>query len=80
MTSLNMRCHTLGHMRWVVHPLKGKGGFYPLGVVPPLCLKANSYRSLPGNVHGQLERALEGALAQHASSSIDVRVLTLNHS
>ena len=77
MTSLNTRRHTLGHTRGVVHPLKGKGGSYPLGVVPPLWPKASSYRSLPNKVHGQLESALEGALARHASSPMDVRVLTL---
>ena len=43
-------------------------------MVPPLWLKASSYRSLSGKVHGQLESALEGALAQHASSPTDVRV------
>ena len=69
MTSFSMRRHTLGHTRGVVHPLKGKGGSYPLGVVPPLWLKASSYRSLSGKVHGQLESELEGAM--------DVRVLTL---
>ena len=78
MTSLNMRRHALGHTRRVVHPLKGKGGSYPLGVVPPLGLKASSYRSLSGKVHGQLESALEGALAQNTSSPMDVRVLTLS--
>ena len=77
MTSLNTRRHALGHTQGVVHPLKGKGGSYPLGVVPPLWLKASSYRSLSGKVHGQLERELEGALDVHASSPTDMRVLIL---
>ena len=51
---------------------------YTLGVVPPLGLKASSFRSLSGKVHGQLESELEGALAVHASSPMDVRVLTLS--
>ena len=67
MPSLNTRRHALGHTRVVVHPLKGKGGSYPLGVVPLLWPKASSYRSLPNKVHRQLESALDRALAQHAS-------------
>ena len=61
----------------VVHHLKGKGGSYPLEVVPLLWLRTSSFRSLSGKAHGQLESELEGALAVHASSSTDVRVLTL---
>ena len=68
MPSLNTRRHALGHTRVVVHPLKGKGGSYPLGVVPSLWLKASSYRSLSGKVHRQLESQLEGALARHTFS------------
>ena len=77
MMSLNTRCHALRHTWGVVHPLKGKGGSYPLGVIPPLWPKASSYRSLSGKVHGQLGSVLEGALTRHASSLMDVRVLTL---
>ena len=78
MPSLNTRRHALGHTRVVVHPLKGKGGSYPLGVVPPLWLKASTYGSLSAKVHGQLESALEGALARHISSPMNVGVTTLN--
>ena len=49
MTSLNTRTHA-----GVVHPLKGKGGSYPLEVVPLLWLRTSSFRSLSGKAHGQL--------------------------
>ena len=78
MTSHNTRHHALGHTRGWYTPLKAKEVPYTPGVVPQLWLKASSYRSLAGKVHGQLESALEGTLARQASSPMDVRVLTLS--
>ena len=44
------RCHALRHIRGDT-PLKGKGGSYPIGVVPPFGWRPlRSYRALTGEI------------------------------